>query len=141
MPPSAPSLPEPCTASQFGNFRLGVNRPTGYFYPVISSTLAELRIASIPGASASPASSRVQAQWIRMLEGLSARLPAPLELGALPEAASLPSDPLTVMCGHGERAMTGASILERSGREDLAVLVGGPADWAAVSGRALATGP
>jgi glyoxylase-like metal-dependent hydrolase (beta-lactamase superfamily II)/rhodanese-related sulfurtransferase len=64
-----------------------------------------------------------------------------VELGALPDAAGLPSDPLTVVCGHGERAMTGASILERSGHEDLAVLVGGPADWAAVSGRALATGP
>ena len=64
-----------------------------------------------------------------------------VELGALPAADNLPSGHLTVMCGHGERAMTGASILERSGRDDLAVLVGGPSDWATASGRPLATGP
>jgi len=46
-----------------------------------------------------------------------------------------------VMCGHGERAMTGASVLEQAGRRNLTVLVGGPADWAAASGRAPATGP
>ncbi|MEP7023280.1 MAG: rhodanese-like domain-containing protein, partial [Actinomycetota bacterium] len=48
--------------------------------------------------------------------------------------------PVTLMCGHGERAMTAASILAASGREDLAVAVGGPDDWAAVSGCSLATG-
>jgi rhodanese-related sulfurtransferase len=65
-----------------------------------------------------------------------------IELGALPRAAdTLPTDPLVVMCGHGERAMTGASVLEQAGRRDLAVLVGGPEDWAAASGRTLATGP
>ena len=47
---------------------------------------------------------------------------------------------LTVMCGHGERAMTGASVLERAGRHDLSVLRGGPADWAAATGRALMIG-
>jgi hydroxyacylglutathione hydrolase len=46
-----------------------------------------------------------------------------------------------VMCGHGERAMTGASVLERAGRDDLAVLAGGPTAWATASGRALPTGP
>jgi glyoxylase-like metal-dependent hydrolase (beta-lactamase superfamily II)/rhodanese-related sulfurtransferase len=63
-----------------------------------------------------------------------------IELGALP-AADLPTGRLTVMCGHGERAMTGASVLERSGRDNLSVLVGGPVDWAATTGLALATGP
>ena len=38
------------------------------------------------------------------------------------------------MCGHGERAMTGASILEAAGHPDVAVLAGGPADWAAATG-------
>ena len=47
---------------------------------------------------------------------------------------------LTVMCGHGERAMTGASLLERAGHHDLSVLVGGAEDWAAVTGRDLAVG-
>jgi glyoxylase-like metal-dependent hydrolase (beta-lactamase superfamily II)/rhodanese-related sulfurtransferase len=61
------------------------------------------------------------------------------ELGSL---AVTPPEPglVTLMCGHGERAMTAASILAASGREDLAVAVGGPDDWAAGSGRSLATG-
>ena len=39
--------------------------------------------------------------------------------------------PVTVMCGHGERAMSGASVLERAGRHDVSVLLGGPSDWTA----------
>jgi hydroxyacylglutathione hydrolase len=64
-----------------------------------------------------------------------------VELGALPAASGLPASPLTVMCGHGERAMTGASLLERAGRDHVSVLAGGPEDWAVATGRALATGP
>ncbi len=63
-----------------------------------------------------------------------------VELGALDTVEDLPTGHLTVMCGHGERAMTGASLLERAGRRDLSVLVGGPADWATVTGRDLAVG-
>ncbi len=55
-----------------------------------------------------------------------------IELGALPaRAADLPDQPVVVMCSHGERAATGASLLERAGREGVSVLVGGPDDWAA----------
>ncbi len=36
--------------------------------------------------------------------------------------------------------MTAASILAAWGRENLAVAVGGPDDWAAASGRSLETG-
>ncbi len=63
-----------------------------------------------------------------------------VELGELESVDDLPAGHVTVMCGHGERAMTGASILERAGRRDLAVLIGGPADWAAANGRELAVG-
>jgi glyoxylase-like metal-dependent hydrolase (beta-lactamase superfamily II)/rhodanese-related sulfurtransferase len=42
----------------------------------------------------------------------------------------LPTGELAVMCGHGERAATAASLLERAGRRDIAVVVGGPEDWA-----------
>ena len=64
-----------------------------------------------------------------------------LELGALPErAAHLGGEPLTLMCGHGERAMTAASLLTRHGHRDLAVAIGGPQDWAAAHGRPLETG-
>ena len=52
-----------------------------------------------------------------------------LELGALPgRAGELPDTPLLVHCGHGERAMTAASLLARAGRTDVAVFPGGPAD-------------
>jgi glyoxylase-like metal-dependent hydrolase (beta-lactamase superfamily II) len=47
---------------------------------------------------------------------------------------------VVVMCGHGERAMTAASILERAGGTGLSVLDGGPADWAEAAGRPLDTG-
>jgi hydroxyacylglutathione hydrolase len=45
--------------------------------------------------------------------------------------------PLTIMCGHGERAMTGASILAARGRRGVRVLSGGPADWATHTGQPL----
>jgi rhodanese-related sulfurtransferase len=64
-----------------------------------------------------------------------------LELGALPAALeAAPSGPTVVMCGHGERAMTAATLLERAGRHDLAVLVGGAHDWAAATGATLREG-
>jgi hypothetical protein len=43
------------------------------------------------------------------------------------------------MCGHGERAMTGASLLEQRGRTDLTVVAGGPEDWAAATNGRLVT--
>jgi hydroxyacylglutathione hydrolase len=61
------------------------------------------------------------------------------ELGSLDQSA-LPRGPLTVMCGHGERAMSAASVLEAAGRMDVAVMLGGPADWSSASGRSLETG-
>jgi glyoxylase-like metal-dependent hydrolase (beta-lactamase superfamily II) len=64
-----------------------------------------------------------------------------VELGDLPgRAGELPRRPTVVMCGHGERAMGAASLLERAGRPDVAVLVGGPDDWSRTTGRRLATG-
>ena len=51
-----------------------------------------------------------------------------------------PTRPITVMCGHGERAMTGASVLEAAGHQDLSVLLGGPDDWSNATGIDLQTG-
>jgi glyoxylase-like metal-dependent hydrolase (beta-lactamase superfamily II) len=63
-----------------------------------------------------------------------------LELGSLTDRLeAVPPGPLTVMCGHGERAMTGASLLARAGRHDVSVLVGSPDDWARTSGARLAS--
>lgn len=50
-----------------------------------------------------------------------------VELGSLAEdARDVPGGPVLVHCGHGERAMSAASLLERAGHRDVAVLAGGP---------------
>ena len=68
-------------------------------------------------------------------------LAAGIELGALAGAATgLGGRPVVTMCGHGERAATAASVLERAGHPAVAVLEGGPADWAEATGRALEAG-
>ena len=65
-----------------------------------------------------------------------------IELGSLASHADdLPAGPATLMCGHGERAATAASLLERAGRTGLSILDGGPADWAQATGRTLQAGP
>lgn len=61
------------------------------------------------------------------------------ELGDL-AAATLPSRSLAVHCGHGDRASTAASVLERAGRTDVTVLIGGPEDWSRATGRPLEVG-
>ena len=61
-----------------------------------------------------------------------------VELGDIADA-ELPRGPVAVMCGHGERAMSAASLLERRGRADLTVLLGGPEDWSAARGVQLAS--
>ncbi|WP_309113117.1 rhodanese-like domain-containing protein [Saccharothrix sp.] len=64
-----------------------------------------------------------------------------VELGDLPaRAADLPHEPTVVMCGHGERALGAASVLEHAGHRDLAVLTGGPRDWARDTGGTVVTG-
>jgi hydroxyacylglutathione hydrolase len=47
---------------------------------------------------------------------------------------------VTMMCGHGERAMTAASLLERGGHADVRVLAGGPDDWSSATGQPLEVG-
>jgi hydroxyacylglutathione hydrolase len=63
---------------------------------------------------------------------------AHVELGDLTtHTAAAPSGPTVVMCGHGERAMGAASLLARAGHRDVAVLDGGPGDWAEATGQKL----
>ncbi|MGI8806739.1 MAG: MBL fold metallo-hydrolase [Acidimicrobiales bacterium] len=62
-----------------------------------------------------------------------------VELGdAAEQASALPPGPITVMCGHGERAMSAVSILAALGRTDISVLVGGPGDVVAARHQRLA---
>ena len=64
-----------------------------------------------------------------------------VELGDLSARAdAVPAGPTVVMCGHGERAMGAASLLARAGRSDIAVLAGGPGDWAQATGAKLQAG-
>ena len=64
-----------------------------------------------------------------------------IELGALAGGrARIASGPLTLICGHGERAMSAASLLAAAGHRDLTVAVGGPDDWAAATGCHLQAG-
>jgi hydroxyacylglutathione hydrolase len=52
-----------------------------------------------------------------------------VELGDLTDSADgVDEDPVLLHCGHGERAMSAASLLERAGHQDVAVLSGGPDD-------------
>jgi hydroxyacylglutathione hydrolase len=63
-----------------------------------------------------------------------------IELGQLAARSDEAPSGAVVACGHGERAMTAASLLARAGHDDLAVLDGGPADWARATGRPLEEG-
>ncbi|ORB63601.1 MBL fold metallo-hydrolase [Mycolicibacterium tusciae] len=64
-----------------------------------------------------------------------------VELGDISQrAGDIPNEPTVVMCGHGERAMGAASLLRRAGHRGLAVLDGGPQEWARATGRRLDTG-
>ncbi|APU43326.1 MBL fold metallo-hydrolase [Streptomyces sp. TN58] len=63
-----------------------------------------------------------------------------IELGGLTRMAADAPEGAVIACGHGERAMTAASLLERAGHTGVAVLDGGPADYAAAHGEQLVQG-
>jgi glyoxylase-like metal-dependent hydrolase (beta-lactamase superfamily II)/rhodanese-related sulfurtransferase len=62
-----------------------------------------------------------------------------VELGVVAGTPVSPG-PVVTMCGHGERAASAASVLERLGHRDLGILAVGPGDWAAATGRPVVTG-
>lgn len=78
---------------------------------------------------------------------LDVRQRSEFEAGHVPDAvnvelaelsiADIRDGPITVMCGHGERAMTGASILANRGYRELRVFDGGPDTWSTSTGRPL----
>ncbi len=64
-----------------------------------------------------------------------------VELAAVANITS-PTGPVTVMCGHGERAMTAASLLNNSGDySEVSVFDGGPDTWSTATGVDLEVGP
>ena len=62
-----------------------------------------------------------------------------VELGAV-GSVTVPDGPVVTMCGHGERAATAASVLERAGRADVGIMPGGSGEWAKASGGAVEVG-
>lgn len=58
---------------------------------------------------------------------------AHLELGALP-GTPVADGPVATMCGKTERAMTAASVLQRAGHPDVAVVRGGFTGWSDIHG-------
>lgn len=108
-----------------------------------SWTAAGLPTATIPLVAADALEGATVLDIRQTSEFTSGHVPgaAHVELGALVgNHPALPPGPLVVMCGHGERAMSAASLLARAGRRDVAVLTGGPGDWAASTSRTLETG-
>jgi hydroxyacylglutathione hydrolase len=64
-----------------------------------------------------------------------------IELGAASAVAGrLPDGPIVTMCGRGQRAAGGASLLERAGHRDVVIFDGGAEDLARATGRSLETG-
>ena len=75
-------------------------------------------------------------------EYLDGHLPGAMhvELGDIAEPGrEVPDEPTVVMCGHGERAMGAASLLEGAGHHDLVVLDGGPRTGSQATGGHLET--
>jgi glyoxylase-like metal-dependent hydrolase (beta-lactamase superfamily II)/rhodanese-related sulfurtransferase len=64
-----------------------------------------------------------------------------IELGSLAhDSQRVGTGPVTVMCAHGQRAMTAATLLQRHGNTRVSILDGGAEDWAAATGNRLETG-
>ena len=100
-------------------------------------------IASIPLATAAHVEPASVIDVRQAAEYAAGHLPGArgVELGDLAlVAADLAGGPIVTMCGHGERAATAASVLERAGIADVAILPGGPDDWARATGRGLEAG-
>ncbi|MEP6814468.1 MAG: MBL fold metallo-hydrolase [Marmoricola sp.] len=56
------------------------------------------------------------------------------------DAGNQSEEPTVLMCGHGERAMSAASVLAAVGHGEVSVLDGGPQDWAEATGGSLEVG-
>jgi hydroxyacylglutathione hydrolase len=104
-----------------------------------AANLAEQQIELSPGP---PAPSATVLDVRQASEYVAGHVPAAIhvELGSIGAQAMGPApvNPV-VMCGHGERAMTGASMLERSGSRP-SVFLGSPRDLARARGEQLVRG-
>jgi glyoxylase-like metal-dependent hydrolase (beta-lactamase superfamily II)/rhodanese-related sulfurtransferase len=115
-----------------GELAGGIDAATAAGLPIVATPLLRPRDVSAAGTRRLDVRQRS--------EFTAGHLPGAehIELGALPRILPTPG-PVVVTCGHGERATTAASLLERAGHRDVAVMVGGPGDWAAMHGIPLST--
>lgn len=127
-------------------YKIGYERPAGRLAGGLPAWLADgnpLATMAFVTADRAPAGPYLDVR--QQSEYTAGHVPGALnlELGDLAVTAvtaanaGAPADALTgavVACGHGERAMTAASVLERAGHTGLTVLNGGPADYAAAHG-------
>ncbi|MQA62838.1 MAG: MBL fold metallo-hydrolase [Actinophytocola sp.] len=91
------------------------------------------RLAALPLADPAASSGRLVLDVRQRAEYAAGHVPGAVnvELGEFATvAADLPAREMLVMCGHGERAMSAASLLARAGHRDVTVLAGGPQDLA-----------
>lgn len=87
------------------------------------------RLATVPLVDATGAEDRQVLDIRQASEFAAGHVPgaAHVELGTLSQPTDeIPDTSLLVHCGHGERAMSAASLLQRAGHNDVAVLAGGP---------------
>lgn len=124
-------------------YKIGYERLAGHLAGGMTAWLTAGNAQSTtPFVTADRAGDRPYLDVRQTSEFVAGHVPAAvhIELGSLASQVRQVSQGAVVACGHGERAMTAASVLERAGHGDLAVLDGGPADFAAAHGQQLVHG-
>ncbi|MFI9205457.1 rhodanese-like domain-containing protein [Streptomyces sp. NPDC053048] len=123
--------------------KIGYERAAGYLHGGMPAwTEAGGRTETVPLVAPGGIAGRPVLDVRQLCEHTAGHIPGslPIELGALPARTRDVPDGVVVACAHGERAMTGASLLRRAGHGDVAALAGGPEDWARATGHRQAEG-
>jgi rhodanese-related sulfurtransferase len=124
--------------------RIGYDDLPGYLDGGISAwQRAGLPVASVPLLSmrqVRECADQLQVVDVRQArEWASGHVPGAelIEAGALPtvELRLHPDQPIALHCGHGQRAATGLSVLERRGYRQLALITEGVEEWRAAAPR------
>jgi glyoxylase-like metal-dependent hydrolase (beta-lactamase superfamily II)/rhodanese-related sulfurtransferase len=118
-------------------YKIGYERLVGHLAGGVSTWDGERRLTAFVPADRAPAVPYLDVRQRGEYESGHVAGAVHIELGDLEaHVADVPRGAV-VACGHGERAMTAASLLERAGRTDLTVLAGGPGEYAAARGEDL----
>lgn len=124
-------------------YKIGYERLAGYLAGGMAAWLDDGRARKVTAfASADRVGPRTYLDVRQQAEYAAGHVPGAvhIELGDLAAHAAQAPRGAVVACGHGERAMTAASVLERAGHTDLTVLAGGPDEYAAAHDLRLAVG-